>query len=107
LTATLTELDAAAARGALLLDEEVTEWWRRVTPETLDMGSMCLCVLGQLFDNWRTGLVVLEIARDDADRIYALGFDLPPERPGRIVEVNDPRWPVLTDAWLREIATRS
>lgn len=52
------------AAGAAFLDGKVPGWRRRVLPHALDVGSCCLCVLGQVF------------AADADGRTAASGYDV-------------------------------
>lgn len=58
-----------AAAGAALLDQECPGWERRVDLETLDLGSIYCCILGQVFDSevdngWNVGTHALGIGWD-------------------------------------------
>lgn len=44
------ELSVRVERGAAWLDETRPGWWREVDLATLDLGSSCRCVLGQVFE---------------------------------------------------------
>jgi hypothetical protein len=84
----LAELDAEAevCAAAAMLDRVKPGWRDRIDPATLDLRSNELCVLGQLYGDYRRGLVSL---RDDL--IDAAGCTAFFETPG------------TRAAWLREI----
>lgn len=67
-------------RGATLLDEKWPGWREGVDVNTLNMWSMDLCVLAQLFGDWTEGIHALGIKWDIPKQIE-YGFDLR-EGPG-------------------------
>jgi hypothetical protein len=85
--------EARVARGVALLDEKRPGWSREVNPDTLDMRSNTLCVLGQLFDHYGEGLRVLSLGtRIEATRY---GFDV----VSSLYWINRPESDALTEAW--------
>lgn len=48
-----------AARGAALLDEKFTSWWRRIDLKRLQMGSCRDCVIGQAVGEYCRAVVEL------------------------------------------------
>lgn len=89
-----------AERGALVLDAVVPGWHRRI-PYTvrLDQGNGALCVLGQIYGDWRQGLKVLGISLLSYD-VIELGFG---PHSGWVAPDDNMH---LTTAWLAEIARR-
>lgn len=55
-------------RGVALLDAETPGWRERIDLETLDLGNVHLCVLGQGFGHYLTGLDALGIEADEQSR---------------------------------------
>lgn len=66
------------AAGITLLDERVPDWIVRLDLVTLDMGSMCSCVLGQLTGSYAYAIDVENPFRlvGGDDEAIALGFAL-------------------------------
>lgn len=82
---------AAVQRGVALLDAKGPPGWRdRIDLDTLDIGSLTLCVLGQVYGHYYKGLRALG---DDANP-YHLGF----ATEGLLA------WRALTQAWREALA---
>ncbi|HWP38979.1 MAG TPA: hypothetical protein VNL18_15640 [Gemmatimonadales bacterium] len=86
-------IKAAVQRGVRWLDRHRPGWENLIDPETLDLGSPCRCVLGQLdgdfFEaSWAAGLSKAGTAR--------LGLSAP----------QGASYPSLTAAWKRVIRAR-
>lgn len=43
-------------RGAALMDENDPRWFEKINLESLDMKNPCLCVLGQVYGRYGSGL---------------------------------------------------
>jgi hypothetical protein len=50
----------AAQKGAKLLDEHISDWYKAINVRSLDLNSNCNCVLGQLFKTYTDGLMHLQ-----------------------------------------------
>jgi hypothetical protein len=94
------------AKGAVLLDETVPDWWQRIDLKTLALVSPCRCVVGQLFpsahaplDSYADGLDALDV------EFYSgatLGFDA--ETAG--TDEQGREYTALTAEWRRVIEER-
>lgn len=60
--------DELVNAAAAFLDERLPGWWQRVNVDMLHMTSMDLCVLGQLYGVFTTGLEELQL---DASPLHA------------------------------------
>jgi hypothetical protein len=113
---TVEELQAAAARGAVWLDQVCDGWWEEATYrpfdhkriggielDDLDMSDPRECVGGQLEERWGQFLYEYQFALDDVgeDAEFQLGFDTP-HLGGSSLE----RYAILTEAWKSEIRRR-
>lgn len=49
---TITKTETVVDRGAAMLDEHDPDWYERVDPTCLDIGSPCNCVGGQLYGHY-------------------------------------------------------
>lgn len=105
----LTDMDAAARLGGLLLDARQPGWAWRVDLDNLRMHSLTQCVVGQSVliprfhllrrSTYMAQLQVLGIGRDDQIRYgFSLGI------PG---VWNTEAWHVLADAWVRQVQART
>lgn len=65
----------AAERGAALLDVEFPGWETRIDLDRLDMYSVYDCILGQLYDEFASGLDDLFGDECDFDAAVEYGFD--------------------------------
>jgi hypothetical protein len=92
--------EARVARGVALLDEKCPDWRTRVNPDTLDMRTNRMCILGQLYGCYGDGLVTVRIAtRIEATRY---GFDV----LASLYDASNPSESVaLTEAWRAVLTT--
>jgi hypothetical protein len=103
-----------AARGAARMDEKRPGWFRRADVLSLQMGSLCRCVIGQEYkigagdshDRYKDfGKAARDLLGDDytqtnADLYYGFDYD-PKDWP-----TADAFFEALRDAWVREITKR-
>lgn len=80
-------------RGVELLDEKSPRWRNQITLSHLNMADSGVCILGQLYNWYDTGLAALEIPESDA---YEYGFDSPP--PGQWGH-----YAILTELWADQV----
>ncbi len=52
-------------RGIALLDTMVPDWKSRISLETLNMAYSKECILGQVFEDYNTGLLALNLLGDE------------------------------------------
>jgi hypothetical protein len=109
-----TDMRERAARGAALLDKTRPSWYEGVSVGALNMLNGDVCVLGQIYGLYETGLSMLfssEFAYpptyvgkrdlDSASNYYGFSaFDYPSNT------VDGWRWDALTQAWRDLIAER-
>ena len=88
----LREARERATRGAELLDEKRPGWAAAIDRKRLDMGSVCNCVLGQLYKDFSDGL--------NAICSYATVVDV------GFVRSSEVCCPTLKKAWLELIEER-
>ena len=79
------EVSKNVRRGVRLLDREAPGWEGRVRADMLVMVSQKLCVLGQLYGDYITGLDMLNLLSEpfedmDFDKIASHGFCLNPNQ---------------------------
>jgi hypothetical protein len=109
----ISELEAAAALGALLMDAEQPGWAERVNPSTLRMQSTEFCILGQSMPNRGKGLRFSLPGRSSysakLDQLGVALYDSP--RYGFALTAELSRqlgaWNALGDAWQRQIQART
>lgn len=100
-----TDILAAVARGAALLDSKVPDWETKVNPNILNMRNGYLCIAGQALGVHyaaavgRLGLSIGE--NGESDPVY-YGFNLGSPHP--VPSASD--WAWLVNAWTREISRR-
>jgi hypothetical protein len=91
------------AKSAIMLDEKLPGWYRRVKLTTLEMTSCITCVLGQLspdtIPNPYTYMLRQLELDESGGRDYA--FDLPTE-----LQLNTRSWHQLGAYWKAEIRQR-
>lgn len=83
------------AKGVKLLDQSQPDWRDEINLSTLDMGSNCYCVLGQLYGSYSAGADDLAIDLDSED----YGFELPLSNDSRPATGYD----ILTKEWKEAI----
>lgn len=66
------DIAARVARGVALLDEQHPGWHDRIDLSSLDLSEPCLCVLGQLYEEYDFGAEALGIVAVEA----RYGFDV-------------------------------
>jgi hypothetical protein len=89
-------------RGAKLLDEKDPGWAAKILIPALHMDDCRLCVLGQAFGDYTTGLKRMlgsNFRRGDEDCKH--GFDIDP--PDRTIN----SWTALEALWAEEIRRRT
>ena len=91
-------IDRRASRGARRLDEVESGWPWSIDPTKLKMWTLDQCVLGQLYGNYRLGLMKVDC---DLDEDVSHGFA--PTFWGSIFLLYALR---LARAWKREIRSR-
>jgi len=101
-TSTETEVEAAVARGAELLDRIEPGWAARIGLGLLDMASCSRCVLGQVYGDYSFAHRVWDVI-DDGDDAVAYGFEIR-HRP-TFAEDQD-AWEDLERLWADEILRR-
>jgi len=92
-------------RSALLLDRDRPDWYRKINVPKFDMSDCTACVLGQLTDAKRKGLLwegVLAEAGLDEHTACLRGFSLGDD----LTDTEDVDYTHLEQAWLREIYKR-
>lgn len=62
------------ARGAGFLDSVFPAWWQLVDPLNLDLSSMAMCVLGQVYGDFGRGLRVTRFHDDVSRNVMSYGF---------------------------------
>jgi len=87
-----------AAHGAIFLDKVNPCWHQQVDLDRLNMNDCAWCVLGQLYNSYKTGLDEIGIDCDD-DRKFDFGFTV---RYGQDVL----GMPILDESWTIEILNR-
>lgn len=86
------EIIEAFHRGLVLIDEKDTDWWKPesnspyafvINPDTLDMNSTRLCILGQRYGGFLIGLsyVGIEVVKYKGQGI-PYGFEIENRREG-------------------------
>jgi hypothetical protein len=102
------EIVQAVTRGALLLDELVPGWERRITKKLL-MSSPCSCILGQLYGGYDQGKrrVFGEMMPSwmTSEESVNHGFDVSPNHLVGGPDMYD-RYHLLEYAWIAEITQR-
>lgn len=63
-------IESRVAKGADLLDREFPGWWAMIDVETLDIGCISNCVLGQVFGRFMVGCDALGAPAEDGDPNY-------------------------------------
>ena len=66
--------EARVKSGAELLDAMNPGWFTKVSPQGLQMNNPCQCVIGQLYETYRSGLDAIGIDRCFEQEID-YGFD--------------------------------
>lgn len=95
---TVTEARERVAKGAALMDQVRPGWAQEINPATLQMRSLCNCIIGQCYGDYERIHLVLP----DGERGRTFGFDLSASDGSA-----DPSsWMVLQDAWIEAIADR-
>lgn len=89
-------------RGAKLLDRVgPVDWFWRVDLDDLDLGCCYSCVLGQLYGDYRDGII--KVAKGELDLGNRYGFDIP------CSDMYGPtyhEWLALTELWRERIIAR-
>ena len=85
--------EVRVARGAALLDQDLPDWEKRVTLETLDIASRDACILAECYGGYHAGLKKLGVGVRSA---RSLGFNLYSPLDAQ----------ALRDAWRRFITAR-
>mgnify|MGYP001564744249 FL=1 len=88
-------------RGAEVLDRVYPGWWRKIDLDRLDMKDCSDCLLGQLYGDYRSGLVKIGLPERPIWESIEWGFDA-----DVITLVEDPNFSILRNAWVREISSR-
>ena len=101
---TATEARENVARGAALLDQKRPGWAQQINISTLNLGSPCLCVLGQLYRSFTRGWVLL--TDGVAGQARPFGFDISGEESATTGGLDSPYYHLLQDAWIEAIADR-
>jgi hypothetical protein len=84
--------------GALFLDDVAGQgWWDCIDLESLHMGEMNSCILGQLYGSYKAGLTALYGPNVDDDLSVEHGFT----QDGPLGS-----WAPLTDAWTMVVRDR-
>ena len=52
-------LEKAVARGAAFLDTYDPRWWEKIAPADLDLSDDSMCILGQNFGSYATGIRII------------------------------------------------
>jgi hypothetical protein len=97
------------AKGVALLDEKWPGWHERINLDTLDIGSSCDCVIGQLYPGIEFPGVTYELfpIGELMPRVYKMrecGFAT--DCHGLSYTERDMRYKDLTDEWVECIAGR-
>jgi hypothetical protein len=66
---------AYAKNGATLLDEKKPDWWRTLDLDVLDLKDCSLCVVGQTFGGYATGMTELFGPSSNNAMAFKHGFD--------------------------------
>lgn len=82
-------------KGAEFLDERAPGWEKKIKPDTLNLGSGCDCILGQVFGDYTKGWKKLKL--DTVEKRADLGFTLTDAGP----------FSLLTREWLAYLANRA
>lgn len=102
--------DPVVAEGIKFMDENAEGWCEKIELETLDLGSLELCVLGQAFDT-----EAVAARRLDPDALFHPNngytyarrkFDIGITKSvnlGFALDADSPRYHYLTAAWKRAI----
>ena len=98
---TASEARSRVSKGALHLDQVRPGWAWQIDPGTLDLGSECHCVLGQLYGLYTRGLVNLTRHQGAAYGFDATALDHDGTFIGR-----DTAYRQLQDAWIEVLADR-
>lgn len=72
-TETSLSIEERVAAGAAWLDEHKAGWERGISLERLDLMDPCLCVLGQVYQNY--WIAVTRFFEDDTTSAARFGFD--------------------------------
>ena len=86
------EIVEKVRNGVTLLDAQMPDWRQRVRVDLLDFGSHFLCVLGQVYETFGRGLVVLGIEHSYRE----FGFACPVGGPCQCDR--------LVEAWRKEVS---
>lgn len=110
---TAADYQAAARRGASLLDQHHSNWARSIEPRVLNIGDPHCCVLGQLFFTYGLGLTTLfgrNVIMESplgSDLPSWYGFDSVLEHDLDLITKHRlPGWSALTEQWAAEVAVR-
>jgi hypothetical protein len=116
----MAEYSEAAHRGALILDDIEPDWYTKVDPEGIDMnlpwmldgvGDVLAHVYSQEQDATDTGGYYIGLTRlgitTDSPNTWWWGLDLPATAIHWTHKERTDAYAALSDAWRREIATRS
>lgn len=90
-------IEQRVADGATFLDANVVGWVDKIDLKTLRINCLCNCVLGQLFEEYGSGLIALDV-HDGRD----FGFDV----LEKDYMNNKAEYAALTDEWKRVILAR-
>lgn len=99
------ELQGRVANGAAFLDEQVLDWFTKIDLENFEMDHPCLCVLGQLDEDWN--IMLEKFWPNDAPierwvKSAALGFTLSLSDQ----QVPSVLWQRLEQLWVEAINER-
>lgn len=89
-----TSLASRVRAGVALLDREEPGWFKRVDLARLNVGSCSMCVLGQLFGAYASGVAELDLYFT----VWDLGFDA--------IDWTDAEYDALTRLWAYVVRTR-
>ena len=95
-----------ARKGAALLDVERPDWFRLIDTEALNMEGAWSCILGQLYGDFETGMLSLNL------RVWGMsidsfnyGFNLHYDSPDYL-NADGESWALLEIAWIQLINER-
>ena len=102
-------------RGRALLDKERPGWREEIDLSQLELSLGCLCVLGQVFGHYNSGVFALWnvnpdaynddvwVASDAFQAAVAHGFTIPFDGKGNEAD----EWQALQEAWIAELSTQN
>ena len=94
------EANTRARKGAKYMDVVRPEWYKEVSPDTLEMSNASVCILGQTFSDYWEALERLDITDEMA---VSLGFIA----AGRFdYNKSEVEFECLTHAWQNELMKR-